>query len=297
MSDVFSAWNVHSDLACVPDLSHLLHAKHPLLAALSETWFRPAHRFSMPDYICNCTDWVYAPGDSMAILVHRSVRYHHRALLPLALLEAMVIGVTSHRHAFSLPSSPSRAFPEADLLTLSHLDNMVVLSGDFNCCHVDWHCTISDFRGHTLERLMVPEVLCLCEPHRPTHVPTCSDNRPSVLDVFVTSGGVPFSSVATCTGLDSDNMSVIGVLHTLTPNSGTSIGLDYFRADWHHCHRFLDAQMDLSSAPHTPMELNVAVQSFTEAILLVAEEVIAARPFLVVGSCFLNQFFLCGART
>ncbi|KAJ8894300.1 hypothetical protein PR048_006915 [Dryococelus australis] len=259
MSDVCLSLNACSVLARGSDLSHLLHTKRTSLVALSETWLHPGHLFSMPGYTCHRAVCVDAPHGDMAILVHCSLHHHRRTLPPLASLESIANHITGRHPAFTFVA----------VYLPSH--HVLVLSGDFKCCHIDWHCTVSDFRGCALEQFVVSEILRIWAHHCPMHILAHSDHHPSVLDFFITSGGVYFSSVATWTSLDSDHLPV----HTLL--------------NWHLCHRLLDAQMDLASAPCTPMELDVAVQLFVETVLSAAEEAILARTVPYCGILFLQS--------
>ncbi|XP_063244583.1 uncharacterized protein LOC134544777 [Bacillus rossius redtenbacheri] len=263
------------------ELADILHRWTPDLVLLTETWLKPHLALDVPGYVCHRADRHAGPRGGVAVLVRCHIPHYRRAVPALAAAEAVAVRLTSTRPALTVAAvylQPNRVLPAADLLLLARLDGAVLLAGDFNCRHTRWGCAADTFRGRALLRFTAACDLTIHAPPSPTYCPTRANQRPSVLDLCLTTQRLTVVSLAVLSDLASDHLPVVGVLQGLLAAGPPLRRRDYQRADWPAFRRHLDDQLDLGLTVATPEDLDDVVERFAAAIGCAERAAIPLRP-------------------
>lgn len=184
--DRFLQWNVRSARLRKPELIYLINKYKPVVAAISETWFKPDTIFRLPGYACFRDDrddgWA-----GCALLIKKTIPY---SLLPLPphSCNFHVVAVRCSDISFVSIYIPH---PSASIISelspiFSSIPPPIIILGDFNCHHPIWGCPVSDCFSSNLIELMDDYNLCLLNDGSPTRSVSPLQN-PSAVDLSFSS--------------------------------------------------------------------------------------------------------------
>lgn len=100
-------------------------------------------------------------------------------------VSACRLGMTGHPdiNIISAYLSPNKTILQTDLNAVFAGEDSVILAGDLNCRHVQWHCNPSNSNGRALLRMTDTLDIDIVAPMEATHYPPIVEQRPSTLDI------------------------------------------------------------------------------------------------------------------
>ncbi len=217
---VFNARGVAKQKA---ELTNFLKDNDIDICLLTETFLKPRHKFTIPNYKVHRTDRLTADNGGTAVLVRRSIQHYHTPVPVLNSLECTAVTVVEANREMVLVSNykqPKVKLDTTDIDSLRNLSRLVFLGGDFNCKHTDWNCRTTNANGVVLrDYLATTTHLHIKAPDEPTHYPDHPHHIPDILDVALVQNWTFPTHIKVIRELDSDHVPVIfsittGVTHT-----------------------------------------------------------------------------------
>lgn len=135
-----------------------------------------------------------------------------------------------------------------DLLKLFSIGGPYVLVGDFNSRHTFWKCSQSNMPGRVLYDLMLSNPIQVVFPSQHTFFPSNYPTRnSSMLDLVITNGLIPLSTLHTSDELPSDHRAVFFKLNEdVVIRDNPYMMYDYENANWLAFQTILNNKINLN---------------------------------------------------
>jgi hypothetical protein len=274
---VISLWNSNGLNFHLNELTHFLQDRRIDVALITETHFKETSFCRIPNYIlyrCDHPDGTSHAGS--AILVRRDISHNPLPIYQKAYLQSTSIEITASNRRLTLSSAylpPNHSLSREQLSHFfSSLGNNFIVGGDFNCKHQQFGCRVTTVRGNVLYDTVTSKRLFYYAPTEPTYFPNDLRRLPDILDFYISSKFLPYSSVESVSDLSSDHNPVVLVISEQPLLSSPKPSLTAGFVNWINFGNRLSNLTDLNVRLSSAGEIEQAVETFTKQIQEVAWE-------------------------
>lgn len=260
------AWNAHSLLNKLPELTRFVEKHKIKLIFISETWLNERSNVYIPHFACYRLDRFHG---GVCIFIHKSIPHSFFRQLTNAMAEAIFLKIHTGRGDITVGSvycSPAltRLNAKNFLSNCLSITGPSVLAGDFNAKHSMWNNTNNSHKGIDLLNLCDNNSFKIHSPNDFTCTPPVG--APSTLDL-VLSKRIPGVSVPTVVNdLSSDHMPITFELQ-LDVQLIDIKTLNYSKADWKNFRSLLSADAALIERNFSILSSPQAIDSCTKEIV------------------------------
>lgn len=160
--------------------------------------------------------------------------------------------------------APKDELKKQELIDLSNINQQVLIIGDLNAKHKDWHNTIPNENGHELKKALNESNLILYAPSRPTCY--ANPNNPSTIDLILTKN-IQVANIKTHLNLPSDHRPVTFITPRLQyPKVPPVERFDYSKANWAGFKNHITTNFVLNRNIQTVANVNETIASLTNII-------------------------------
>ncbi len=278
------AWNSHSILSKISEISHFLNSNDHHIVIISETWLKPLSNFYLPGYDCYRAD---RPYGGVAILIKKNVPHSFLQKITLSYAEAVTIKVLDGGQYFLVSGvycSPAASRKQAldFFLKVLSTSGPHIVAGDFNCKNIAWNNSHSCRKGCDLLNLCISKMFHIHGPDGPTVIPP--NGSPSAID-FVISKSMPgISDPITINDLSSDHLPISFLVPYNNVIPSPVKMFNYKKANWKKFRSLLECSsselIQKFSSINSIQSIDNAIDEVTRAILTAENESIPKRnPF------------------
>lgn len=249
---------------------YFLNIHNPDIILLSETFLKPKHKFTVPNYKTYRTDRIEIGGGT-AILIKSNIK-HKTLNSPQSNSFNDTTGIKVFLNGqsisiFSIYSTDN--IQESDIKNLINQDIKVIIAGDFNAKHKDWYCNNSNYSGRTIKKFLKNH------PHITMHFPdshtyfapnAISD---SILDFAITKNINLLTKPITIDDFQSDHLAVtynIILNQSVQPTLPIKLQFDFSKANWNKFRTILDQNINHNIIINNSNEIESNLKHFTDTI-------------------------------
>ncbi|CAI6364155.1 unnamed protein product [Macrosiphum euphorbiae] len=166
-----------------------LHNIHVIL--LSETRLHPKTQLKIPNFHIYRSDRKplprHPPNGGTAVLIRRGIMHNHvNVLTELDSTSAQIKIENEITQVTAVYKSPSATLKSSDLDALTKHHGPLIIGGDLNAKHTDWHSLRSNKSGKTLaQHAESSNRYSIVASDSPTYFSYVPTHRPDVLDIFL----------------------------------------------------------------------------------------------------------------
>lgn len=205
------AWNANGLRTKIHEFREFLPRLGVDIALVSETHLKPGHRVGISNYLHYRNDREIGRGGGTAIFIKSNLP-HSEIPTPANLqIEATLVQVQTRTGSItigSLYNPPTKKLEKADLESLINLDRKVIMAGDLNAKHSDWHSQTTNANGRRLKRISDETDFLVSAPQTPTRYPSIENHRPDVLDITIFKGLNISTEIRVLDELSSDHLPI-----------------------------------------------------------------------------------------
>lgn len=186
MANKIIQWNARSIVNKKSDLIYLLNKYKPFLFSLCETWLRPGFTLNIKNYNTVREDRLDGYG-GVALLIKKDYPFNIVSI-PVHSPEISILAVIVNKICFVsvyISHTSINTLNEVGDILLS-LPKPLIITGDFNCHHQSWGCSVSTCYGNKLLDILDRNNLCVINNGNPTRRTNLSEGS-SVVDLTICS--------------------------------------------------------------------------------------------------------------
>lgn len=236
---IVSFWNANSIANKNIDLSNYLSKHNTDVMMVCETYLKPQHRFSVPNYTIHRLDRLIGPKGGVLVLVKSNIEHKLLPSFNLKVIEAIGIQINVNSSPVSLigayhPGGNNNTYDfKNDIHKLTSIRNSYFICGDLNSRHRMWNCASSNQAGKILFDEMQLGQFSIFHSNTPTHFPVNSNSNPSTIDIILTNNKHNISDPQTSIDLTSDHLPVHFNINCSCIPIKTDVKIsDYANANW-----------------------------------------------------------------
>ena len=206
------SWNANGIKTKLNEFREIIKRFNIDVAFINETHLKPGTRANVPNYICYRNDRLHGRGGGTAIYVKKHIN-HYSILTPEEVkLEITMIKVITTRGEILLAACynpPSETPVFRDYSVIESLSNKIILTGDFNSKHPEWHSIRTNQNGRRLKHYMEALDFQINAPTSPTHFPGTTDHVADVLDLVIFKNVTISPTIEVLNELSSDHLPIL----------------------------------------------------------------------------------------
>lgn len=235
------AWNSHSVMPKLHELSRFVDEHKIDILFLSETWLKPTSQFYLTSFDCYRVDRHYG---GVAILIKKSIPHSFSKKVSFPFAEAVSIKVFDGNREFTLSSiycSPAASREQAKQFFAKalSLSGPHTVAGDFNAKHSAWNNSTFCRKGSDLLKLTTSKSFVIHAPDGPTLLPP--RGNPSVVDFAISKNMHGISDPKVFNEMSSDHFPITFSIPYMTRLSDGAKVYNFQKANWKKFRSFLDA--------------------------------------------------------
>ena len=180
------AWNANSINSKLQEFKEFLARFKVDVALISETHLKPCHRANIANYSSYRNDRLTGRGGGTAIYIKHNIDHVELPLSDILNIEISAVQINTARGQIALVAGynpPSKPLSKEDFKHIFSLATSVILSGDLNSKHSDWHSNVNNACGNQLKKIADDLDFIVMAPDTPTRIPTVTGYRADVLDI------------------------------------------------------------------------------------------------------------------
>ena len=181
-----TAWNANGLWAQLPTFKHFRKENNIDIALINETHLKPYYKFKIRNYQIIRTDRPGIKGGT-AIIIKSHIPYENITIPKLQTIEATGIKILTKDHpliCIAAYKRPKIQIHPEDFIELNKLGPRILIAGDLNAKHPEWHSRTTNQAGTDLHDALPRIKLIPTAPTEPTHFPH-NGGRPDVLDMIL----------------------------------------------------------------------------------------------------------------
>jgi Reverse transcriptase (RNA-dependent DNA polymerase)/Endonuclease-reverse transcriptase len=264
-------WNCNGVTAQKTELELLLLDEDIGIVLLNETHLKPKSKLKISQYTTYRTDRVInkqAAGGT-AILIKNNIKHHEIVIPALESLEATGIQAQLDGKLTTIIAAYKR--PQIKLVTkdielLLRLGKRILIAGDLNCKHSNWHSRLNNANGKLLLAHSNKKSYSVIAPFNPTFYSYNLKVKPDVLDVALVKNINLTFDIKTLTKLNSDHLPVLIDFEAHTTHNAPRLTFNYKKADWDSYRTEIHSELDKFEAIKSTQDLDSHVTRFTEVM-------------------------------
>jgi exonuclease III len=264
-------WNCNGVIAQKTELELLLLNEDIGIVLLNETLLGPKSKLKISQYATYRTDRTQTkrPSGGTAILIKHSIKHHEIIIPALESLEATGIQAMLDGKLTTIIAaykSPRKKLITKDIDILLKLGKRIIIAGDLNCKHTDWHSRLNNTNGKILLTHSNKKSYSVIAPFEPTFYSHNLKVKPDVLDVALVKNINLTFDIKTLTKLSSDHLPVLIDFDAHTTYNEPRLIFNYKKADWDSYKTEIHSELDNFEAIKTTQDLDSHVTRFTKVI-------------------------------
>ena len=219
------AWNANSIRNKLQELREFLPRFQVDVALICETYLKPSHRANIANYICYRNDRLTGKGGGTAIYIKSTIDHYLLPTPPDLEMEITSIMINTSKGPLAIISGynhPRHLITSSDISTIFAISNSVILAGDLNAKHIDWHSKVINGNGRRLRQYSNKIGFEVNAPTSPTRIPPVEGHPPDVLDVVAFKNAIISPDIEVAHELSSDHLPILfswGLGHNSEYNS------------------------------------------------------------------------------
>lgn len=255
------------------------------IVIFSETWLKPTHIISTPNYDLYRNDRIGKIGGGVAIAIRKGIKHSLLTDINTSIIETIGVEVSgpncdikfiaTYFSGTKLDPSKLKAF-KIDIQKLTSLKGSYFVCGDFNAKHRLWNCRKANKAGQIIFDEMCIRNFIVEHPHSPTYFPPQrSRTTPSTLDIVLTNGLTPIKHIRTIESLSSDHLPVlfdVDFLPSIVKNRRKVPC--YAKANWSLFKNKISDNLKLPLNINSMAEVDIAINAMVDTISLAESSVI-----------------------
>jgi hypothetical protein len=250
------------------ELEHFLSQHGVDICLLTETHLRERESFGLKT-VCHRTDRP-TEGGGTAIMVRRGIDHYAVPVLGLTQLEATAVHIMLASGTLKILAvylSPSRPIVGSGLSACFGEGFPILMTGDVNAKHVDWHSRLATTRCKLLRYYDSGNFCLMYGPDSPTTVPYNSSATPDVLDIVITKDLTFPMYLTACSALSSDHLPVLFDKTCRSSFPNLPARPDYRRTDWVKFQASLEERLPSPALLPNEGKIDTCVEEMSSAIL------------------------------
>jgi len=249
-----SYWNANGIANKKMDLIYYLSRYDIDAVLIVETFLKPVHAFSIPNYIVYRVDRLSGPKGGVLIAIKCNFRHQLLKHNKLGIIETLSVKVLTRLGEFTLiaayhPGKNTNLVTfQQDIKKLSARNDNYFICGDFNARHKSWNCVSTNAAGKLLFAEAQKGKFSIHFPDKPTYIPIDPTRNTSTLDLMLTKNLYTISKLRTITALTSDHLPVTFSIKHSSANFVSNKGIyNYKKADWNIFKNIINNSIDLTT--------------------------------------------------
>lgn len=252
------------------EFNYFINIHNPDIVLLSETWLKPKHKFTVPNYKIYRTDRIEIGGGT-AILIKSNIK--HKTLnspQSSSFNDTTGIRVFLNGQSISIFSIYSTdKIQESDIKNLINQDIKVIIAGDFNAKHKDWYCSRSNYSGRTVQNfLQNHQHIKMHFPDSYTYIAPKAISD-SILDFALTKNVNLLTKPVTLDDFQSDHLALtysIILNESVQSTAPIKLQFDFSKANWKKFREILDQNINHNILINNSNEIESNLKHFTDTI-------------------------------
>ena len=274
-------WNACSLRSKHIELLDFLNTKEVDIAIITETHLKPEVNVFIPDFRLLRFDRTSARGGGVAVAVRRNIDCRLLPNFQLKFIEAIGIEVRTPFGPITIiaaycPKQASKhdgtsALLRSDLAKLTRRRSKYIIAGDLNARHEVWGNQRRNRNGSILAEDLETGHYNILAPDSPTRISRSGVH--STLDIFISNMAISEVPV-TYEELSSDHYPVVLKLGATAEMVTSHPRRNYHQANWIEFQRIVDANINTDRPLDTPAEIDQALESLQQAIVVARDQAV-----------------------
>lgn len=256
-------WNANGLQNKIHELPYFLHKFNVDILLINETKLLKHDNINIKGYKNYRKDGEgNNRGGGVAIFIKNSLS--HQEFHINTTLEVIAIEI-SDMLIITYYSPPQNKINLEEINNFLSLNKRILIAGDSNAKHQQWHCRTSKKNGRLLNKYINSNPISIAHPDGYTLYPVNSD-QPSIVDIAIIKNITSTIITESLDELDSDHKPVIFKIKNTNVDNNTQEKLNYKKADWDKYRQYLNDNIVLNPHLHTTTEIDKSVETLTQTI-------------------------------
>lgn len=263
-------WNARSIVNKTAELVDFIYTRNIGIASICETHLSPNCSFKINGYKIYRSDRNRF-GGGVALIISDNINHYQVTTPSLNSAEAVAIKIIGFDEFVFVSTYVPRKLLESDILSLCKLHKRVCIAGDINARHEAWNCFGNNQNGKILLNTVLNNNLLLVTPDEPTFLPSNSDLKPSIIDIFVTKNLYNISKPYTVVDLRSDHVPVIATIDAAFEKSTPNLVYNFKKGNWEIYQDFLNKNIPVNPTIASKKDIDDLIKKLNDCIFSAAD--------------------------